>query len=145
MSQSTLTQIRVALAAQLAARVVMADGVTPLRTVTTRFGDINPPCVVVLPEQDTFATYQVSMDGQVNWRLRIIVVASPADSQSGQDILDPFLEVAGPQSIWAAVRADPTLGGAVSFCSVTAGSKYGLTNFNAVDYLTASLTAEIGD
>jgi len=140
MTQLTLTAAREALAGYLAANI------TGLRTVTTRLGQINPPCALVLPAPGTFATYSVSMDGQVNWTLRVLVVASLADSESGQDILDPYLSVTGPKSIWAAVDADSTLGGAVDgFAVVVNGSAYGVTVLNGVDYLTATLTVQVGD
>lgn len=139
MTQITLTALRQAVATQLQAQI------PGLRVVTSRLGDINPPCAVIAPQTGPVAEYQVSMDGQVDWHLRIVMVASVADSTSGQDILDPYLSVTGPQSIWAAIRADTSLGGMVGFAIVTAADGYGVMNINGVDYLAVSFTLDAGE
>jgi hypothetical protein len=139
MTQLTLTQARQAVATTL------TNQIPGLRVVLTRLGQVNPPCVMVLPHTGTFATYQVSMDGQADWTLRVVVVASLANSQGGQDILDPYLSVTGPLSIWAAVRADTTLGGQVGYANVTEANGYGDMFINDQAYLAATLIVEIGD
>jgi hypothetical protein len=139
MTQLTFTQARAALAATLTAQI------PGLRVVITRLGQVNPPCVMILPGTGTFATYQVSMDGQVDWVLRVVVVAAMANSESGMDVLDPYLSVTGPNSIFAAVRADYTLGGQVGYAVVTEASGYGEMFIVGENYLTAHLLVEIGD
>src|SRR5215469_2108048 len=100
--QQTLSEIRTAIAAYLATTIAS------LNTVTTDLGNINAPCAAILPVTGTFARYQVTFDGQVDYSVRAVVISSPAGSDSGQDELDGYLAVTGPDSIWAALRADPT-------------------------------------
>jgi len=138
MTQPTLTAVRDALAAYLSANI------SGLRSVASRLGDINVPCAVVMPETGLFADYQVSMDGQVDYHLRVIVLASAGDSETGQDVLDGYLATSGSGSVWAAVRADPTLGGVVAYAQVVQATGYGLMNFSGVDYLAASIIVIAG-
>jgi hypothetical protein len=45
----------------------------------------------------------------------------------------------GPSSVWAAVKADSTLGGTVQDADVTEATGYGLMNWAGIDYLACHL------
>ena len=136
MTQPTFTQVRVALTTRL-------SSISGLRAHHT-FRDVTPPAAIVMPVQGTFMSYGITMDGQVNWLLRIILLASIGDTKAGQTTMDAMLATTGSTSIYAAIMADPSLGGVVSFCEPVEATGYGLMNVDGVDYLACSLTVQIG-
>ena len=136
MSQPTLSQVRTALAAQVA--------LVPGLRVAATFTDVTPPAAVVMPIQGAFMTYGITSDGQVNWLLRIILLTSVGDTKTGQNAMDALLATTGSQSIYLTLQADPSLGGVVSFCEPVEATGYGLMNVDGVDYLGCSLTVQVG-
>lgn len=138
MAQPTFPAVRQAAADYLASHI------TGLRTTANRFSQVNPPMAVIAPQTGTLIRYSTTMDGETDYSLRAIILVSEGDSSSGQDLLDAYLSPTGSQSVYAAVQADPTLGGQVSYCVVVEATGYGLTNWNGVDYLACSLILNIG-
>ena len=137
MTQPTFTQVRQALAAQLAAQI------PGLRTVANRI-QVNPPAAVVMPVTGTFASYSQTMDGAAEYTMRAIVLVSEGDGTSGMDQLDPYIATTGSQSIWAAVQADPTLGRVVNYAAVIEATGYGLMTWMGIDYLAAHFIVQAG-
>lgn len=137
MAQPTFPAIRQALAAYLTSSI-------GLRATANRFGQVSPPCAVIIPETGRLITYAQTFDGETNYYLRAVLLVSEGDSASGQDLLDGYLSPEGSGSVHAAVQADPTLGGIVSYAAVIEATGYGVTNWNGVDYLACSLTINIG-
>lgn len=138
MTQLTFPAVRQAVADYLAARI------TGLRTTSNRFSQVNTPMAVIAPQTGTLIRYSTTMDGETDYSLRAIILVSEGDSTSGQDLLDAYLSPVGAQSVYAAVQADPTLSGAVSYCVVVEATGYGLMNWNGVDFLACSLVLNIG-
>ena len=138
MTQPTFPAVRAAVAAYL------ASSITGLRTTANRFGQVNPPCAVIIPETGRLIDYGQTFDEETNYYLRAVLLVSEGDSASGQDLLDGYLSPQGSQSVNAAVKADPTLGGVVSYAAVVQATGYGLMNWNGVDYLACSLILNIG-
>ena len=137
MTQPTYSAIRQALAATL------ASAIPGLRTTTNPL-QVNPPCAIVMPVTGTFVTYGSTTDGQVDYHQRVIVAASLADSQSGESELDAYIATTGPQSVYAAIQANSTLGGVVSYAAVIEATGYGIMNLSGVDVLAAHFIVEIG-
>ena len=137
MTQPTFPQVRQAVADYLTASI-------GLRATPNRFGAVNPPMAVVAPQTGSLIRYSVTMDSETDYTLRAIILVSQGDSTDGQDALDAYLSPVGANSVYAAVQADPTLGGKVSYCVVIEAAGYGLTNWNGVDYLACSLTLNVG-
>jgi len=115
-----------------------------LRATANRFGTVNPPMAVIVPQTGTLITYDATFDGETNYNLRVVILVSEGDSTSGQDAMDAYLSPVGALSVHAAVQKDPTLGGQVSYCAVIEATGYGLMNWNGIDYLACSLTLNIG-
>ena len=115
-----------------------------LRATANRFGQVNPPMAVVAPAQGSLIRYAVTMDGETDYSLRAIILASEGDSTNGQAVLDQYLSPVGALSVYAAVQKDPTLGGQVSYCAVIEATGYGLMSWNGVDYLAVSLILNVG-
>jgi hypothetical protein len=137
MTQPTFAAVRSALATYL----TTATGLT---VTPNRFQQINPPMGVVMPAGGTFIRYSETFDGETGYTLRLIIAVAEGDSVGGQDLIDAYLAVTGTSSIWAAVQADPTLSGQVSFAAVTEAAAYGLINLNGVDYMSAQLIVTVG-
>ena len=138
MAQPTFPAVRAAVAAYL------QNTITGLRATPNRFLQVNPPMAVIVPQTGTLIRYSQTFDAETDYNLRAILLVSEGDSTQGQDLLDAYLSPTGAQSVYAAVQADPTLGGAVSYCAVVEATGYGLTNFNGIDYLGVSLILNIG-
>lgn len=138
MVQPTFLAVRQAVADYLTAHI------TGLRATTDRFGQINPPQAVILPQTGSLIRYGTTFDGETDYTLRAVILASIGDGTSGQDILDAYLSPVGAQSVYAAIQADPSLGGQVSYAAVIEATGYGLTSWNAIDYLGVSLILNIG-
>lgn len=138
MAQPTFPAVRRAVADYLAAHI------TGLRTTANRFLQVNPPMAVIAPQTGSLIRYSTTMDGETDYSLRAIILVSEGDSSGGQDLLDAYLSPTGTQSVYAAVQADPMLGGAVSYAVVVEATGYGLMNWNGVDYLACSLVLNIG-
>ena len=117
---------------------------TGVNATANRFDLINPPMAVVVPQTGRIISYSETFDEETNYYLRVILLASKTSSTWGQDVMDPYLSPAGDQSIYAAVQADPTLGGVVSWAIVVEATGYGVQNWNGVDYLACSLVMNVG-
>jgi hypothetical protein len=134
-----ISGIRAALAGQIAAQI------PGLRTVATVPGQISPPTAVVRPARGTFITYGQTMgDNAADLTFDVIVLTASGSDRSGQTELDSYLSPDGPQSIWAAIRTDPSLGGAVSYAYLDRASGYGLMSYGGVEYLAATLSVICG-
>ena len=138
MTQPTFGQVRQAVAGYL------TSAISGFRATANRFGQVNPPMGVVVPQTGTLIRYSQTFDAETDYNLRLIMLVSEGDSASGQDVLDGYLSPTGVNSIYAAVQADPTLGGQVSYCAVIEATAYGLMNWNGADYLACSLILNIG-
>lgn len=137
MTQAAFTAVRQAVADYLTASI-------GLRASASRFGTINAPMAVIVPQTGSLIRYAQTMDNETDYSLRAIILVSEGDSAQGQDILDAYLSPVGAQSIHAAIQADPTLGGEVSYCAVIEATGYGVMTWNGIDYLACSLILNIG-
>jgi hypothetical protein len=137
MTQPTFTAIRQALATYI-------TSTTGLTASANRQAQVFPPMAIILPVTATFITYSADMSGSCDLSLRALILAAMSDSSDGMDTIDPYLATTGSQSLWAAVQADPTLGGVVQWCIVREVSGYGVMNHGGVDYLAASVVCDLG-
>jgi len=137
---ATLTQIRSALANQIATQI------TGLRASEEVPAAINPPMAVVGPNAGTFAEYEVTMgpnQAVVNWSIRVYLILSYGNVVSSQKKLDAYLSPTGSQSLVQAVNHDPSLGGVADFAVVARAQRYGLVSYNGVDYLGAEVMVDV--
>ena len=141
MVQPTIAAIRVALAAQLA--TIPAGNGSNLRAYANRVDQIAPPAVMIIPPTGTFISYGQTFEGSADLTLRAILVMEKSDSTSGQAAMDPYLEVAGSQSIYANLQANSTLGGVVQYAVLVEAGAYGPLTVGAIDYLGCQLTINV--
>ena len=135
---AVLSDVRAALAAAV-------DNVPGLRATGSMAGEISPPVAVVVPARGPFITYGETMEaGVADYELEVILLVSYADERSGQLLLDGYLSATGPNSVRAAVAADPSLGQVVDYAVVTVAQDYGLIDWAGVQYLGARLLVTAG-
>lgn len=70
-------------------------------------------------------------------RFEIFIAVQVGTLETAQDQLDPYLDNAGASSIKAAIEADSTLGGVVSYSLVRGFRDYDILEINGVEYLGA--------
>jgi hypothetical protein len=129
----TLAAARAALAAQLTAH--LPDGVRVLDALPDQ---LNPPAVVV---RRALTTYDTTQGGQSNdLALAVVVFLQFASQRSAQVLLDEFVSTTGDRSVYAAVNADPTLGGLVAWAVCTEAGPDEVVQYQDVDYLSATIT-----
>jgi hypothetical protein len=98
-----------------------------------------PAAVVVLSDWSYGTTYEGAMDATF-----LIVVIVPIGSvEKSQHDADAYLEISGADSIAAALRADPTLGGAVHVADVVGGTRYGPEDIQGVDLIAPAIQVEV--
>lgn len=134
---ATVSQIRTALAATLTAYLpsdVQVHDILP--------GQMSPPAVVVRRQLTTFDT---TFGGESNdTALAVVVFVQFAVPTAAQVALDAYLSPDGTRSIYAAVNADPSLGGVVDFAVVTEAGPDEVVTYQGVDYLSGTLTVLAG-
>jgi hypothetical protein len=136
-----LNAVRQAIAGYLGTTVPALEGHTFVR------GSVNPPAIIVTPAPGVFLDYRVTQGqgfGALTYTLRLILLASTADNETGTVTLDAMIALDGPTSIPAALEADPTLGGQVGFAVPTVAQRYGGLTYGGVDYIGCELMVEVG-
>lgn len=128
--------------AGLATRIGTATG---LRSHATAPGQVNPPAVVIIPSRPAILYAQtMAADFETTVNLIAVVLLSAANDTSGQQNLDDYVSSSGTASVFAAVQADPSLGGTCEFAGVTQVSTYGIIEYAGQQYLGASFLVQCG-
>lgn len=101
------------------------DGLTavvgPVDNVTAA-----PAALVVEAADGDFLNYQVVMgDGQLDAQLTITVFVQGTNLEAARTLIRPYIADSGTTSVFALVKADPTLGGVVTDAAVTSASNLG--------------------
>lgn len=105
---------------------------------------VNPPCAIVEYPSGQFLTFKESFDDERTVELAITLLVPRGQDRSSSELLDGWLEKTGPASIFAAVQADPTLGGVVQSCAVTVATDYGTTAWSdTTSYLGCQVLVEV--
>lgn len=126
-----LTSVRNALAAAL-------SGISGLRVVPENQSQVNPPMALVLPQPQQVLRFD-TLGGGISYLLRIILLVSYVEDLSSQLLMDSYLASTGTSSIAAALKANPTLSGAVDYCNVDSVRGYGLMDWAGQQYLGSQL------
>jgi hypothetical protein len=130
---TTLGDIRTALADQLSAAL---PGVNCYRIPVD---SISPPALIVAGfRSDDTAT----MDGHQHWSVDIFAAVSRRNVDFIDD-LDEMVSNEGDRSAWAALDADPTLGGVVAWSNVISVGSYDEISLADVAYYAATISVEV--
>lgn len=101
-----------------------------------------PALFPVLPDNGTYTNtlYPPTVDFTVTLRL-LVVALGGSDVATGN--LLPYADPTGPQSVRAAIAADPTLGGLVDDATVTGWSAAGEIVYPSATYLGVDFTVAL--
>lgn len=133
---ATLAAIRAGLATRLRTIPSVAS------RVYERVPDkLQEPCLVIgLP----VLTYDEALRGGLHRvQIGVRVYVNERNAPSEQVSVDSYLDWNGPNSVKAAIEADPTLGGTVDLARVTTADKYGSYEVAGITYTGAELTVDI--
>jgi hypothetical protein len=107
-------------------------------------GQIEVPAVVVSLPSGELGDYSPVMDaGVMDLNLVVNVFVQWGDDDAAWDQLRPFVSATGAYSLFAAVNADPTLGGVVDSALVGTPTNFGSYTYGAVQYLGAEVPVEV--
>ena len=121
-----------------AIKTTLADNISGLRVYDTIDDMINVPACVVVPTSIDFN--EAMARGTDKYDFDVLVVVSRADSRSGQNQLDSFINGSGSNSIRQAIFQNSTLGQSDTSAVVTSMSDYGGTYaVNGVESIGARL------
>lgn len=129
------TRVRQALAARLAS-------IEDLNTYAKAPGTVNTPAAIVNPDDGQFYTYLTSQTSS-DLQLLVLVIVQLGTRSSAEDEIDNYIDEEEPQSIFAAVQADQTLGGVVDSAAVSGAQNHGVITYNGVEYLGCEFVVEV--
>ncbi len=113
-----------------------------LRVIDYAPGTFTPPAAIVDPSDD-FVVFDSTFGDSDVLHFDIHVLVTAAQDRSGQSNLDGYLQGAGNQSVRAAVSAEPTLGGRISYARVVGAAGYGLRDVGGVEYAGVTFAVEV--
>ena len=123
---TSISAIRAALAGTL--------NTIPGLTATANYqAQVNPPMALVLPQTGQILTFD-TVNGDVTYMLRVILLVSYGEDASSQAALDAYLDPTGSGSVIGALRTDSRLGGVVAYCVPTTAVGYGLIEWAGNQY-----------
>ena len=133
---ATLTQLRDGL----------ADALGPIASLngiyTDEPGQVEPPAAVIRLGSPAI-TYATSVaGGSHDYSFSVLLLVGNA-STVGQETLDGYLDTSGADSVYAAVDAAPTLGGAAAVALVTTVQNAGIVTWAGGEYLGAELLVTV--
>lgn len=119
-------------------------GIDGLTTYPRPPGTVEAPAVVVsLPPGELGDYSPVIGQDCMDLTLVVNVFVQWGDDEAAWDQLQPFIDQTGAFSLFAAVNADPTLGGVVDSALPFNPTNYGPYTYGAVQYLGAEMTVEV--
>jgi hypothetical protein len=131
-----LSSIRAALAATL------KQGIPSLNTYRDFIAVPITPAAIIMPQPQGGLAFR-TLDGAVDYALRIALLVTYGEDISSQTALDAYLSTGGPESVLDVIYRNPRLGGEVDFCWIETFRGYGLTEWAAQQYLGTNLSVMI--
>jgi hypothetical protein len=133
-----LGAIREALATQIST-------VPGLRVSATYVSVVNPPAAVIMPQPGQIIQF-MTMDGLINYNLRIILLVTMASDTSSQEEMDDLMSTTGlGTSVLDAINADPSLGGSVAWALPSTMTTYGLIEWAGVQYFGTNILVTVAE
>lgn len=114
-----------------------------LRVYATRPFTIDPPAAVLSLEEIKYDTSMGTGDGTDD----IIMLAhifTQMGSDRGETQLYDYMEKTGPESVWAAIDADDSLGGVAHYASVVNVRAPGLAEYGGSMFYAATFEIVVG-
>jgi hypothetical protein len=126
--------IRTALATRL-------ETISGLRVAPSPRDQVNPPMAVISGPDPL--TYGETWDAGHRLSFTVRVLVSRGSEDAAQDKLDAFMSDDDASSLYAAVEADKSLGGAVASAQVVSADNSGQIEVNNVSYLAVDFTVDV--
>lgn len=143
MAHPSATQIKEALVA------AMTNG-TGVRGRPFIPGTVEPPSIVIVPGTfipgDTKAAIEFDStmaNGSHDYIFTVALILSDADRRVAQEEVDQYISPEGEKSLKAALEADMTLGGVVSFARMVKVVQYGFLVWNGNNFFGAQCVVEV--
>ena len=133
---ATLSQLHTGFAAAMAT----IDSIGA-RTYTEAEAQVETPGVVVRSAEPA-VIYNTST-GSHDYQLAPLLLVTTSAGALALDVLQPYLDVTGADSVYAAVQADPTLGGACDSAVVVQVARAGIVAWGGVEYLGAEFLVNV--
>lgn len=146
---STLEQIRAGLADTVREYVSQADPPIDLYCYPYVKGSVNLPCLLVMPggggRDNRAGNFTMTMArGTEVWSFQLLVLCARTDEDSGQQLLDQFIDKEGQYSVRQAIWNTSDLGLGDVDAMVTAISEYhGEYSMVKVDHVGAALQVKV--
>jgi hypothetical protein len=138
MTQATVTEIREAMASQL------GSAIAELNAFPRWPETVAVPMAVPMPD---IGHYHDAMGspGYQSMKFQVQVIAAPVQRGYGvgQEALDPYIAVQGPQSIKAGLEGDSTLGGIVDTLRVGRWHDYGVIDVEGLEWWSVKVEVEV--
>lgn len=120
------------------------SGITGLSTYALPPGAIEVPAVVVSMPAGELGDFSPVMDaGAMDLNLVVNVFVQWGDDEEAWSQLLPYLSPSGTHSLFAAVNADPTLGGVVDSALIGQPTNLGPYTWGQLQYLGAEFPVEV--
>jgi hypothetical protein len=145
---SSLAQIRTGIADTIRTYVTSAEDVD-LYCYPYVKGSVNLPCVMLMPggggRDNKAGDFVMAMSrGTETWDFQLIVLCGRSDEDSGQQLLDQFIDKEGPLSIRQALWNTPDLGLGDVDAMVTGVTEYhGQYDMVRVPHVGAALQVKV--
>ena len=107
-----------------------------LRVSPTFLAQVNPPAAIIMPQPSQSLRFD-TLGGGISYLLRVVLLVSYAEDQSSIALMNGYLASTGPTSVAAAIKANPTLSGAVESANLDTIRGYGLMDWAGQQYLGA--------
>lgn len=117
--------------------------ISGLRAYDTVPGQVSPPAAIVEPASPLIVFDSTMGRGSDELAFNVTVLVQYGTDRTSQDALDAYLAGSGASSVKAAIEADDTLGGIVSYARVASATDYGPMTFAGVDYLGVRFSVEV--
>lgn len=134
---ATLAQLRAGLATRL-------ETIASLKGVYEESpGQVETPAAVIRMGSPAISYGTSLASGSHDYTFSVLLLVSVAQGAAASDVLDPYLDPSGTDSVYAAVDAAPTLGGVCSAAVVTTVQQAGLVTWGEAAYLGAELLVSV--
>lgn len=102
-----------------------------------------PPCAIVMPNNDTFIERLSMARGHIGLTFVVTVLVENKVDDEAQDRLDAYLDPSGSSSAWAAIESSLTLSGVAENAVVQVVRNYTAYTFNDIPYLGAEIVVGV--
>ena len=98
------------------------------------------PAAIIVP---LGGLYDYAMNTGIRYQFEVTLLVARQELVTAQEILDPYIDRSGTNSIYAAIDGDTTLGGECSECRIAEFRDYGGLSYGGHIYLGVKFIIEV--